>query len=87
MAAAEFVPCAADRALTGTTCLYTMSPDQHFVVDRMPGCARTFVACGFSGHGFKFMPVMGRVLADLACDGATSLPIGFLAAKRFAKAS
>lgn len=87
MAAAEFVPCAADRALTGTTCLYTMSPDQHFVVDRMPDCARTFVACGFSGHGFKFMPVMGRVLADLACDGATSLPIGFLAAKRFAKAS
>lgn len=87
LATTEFVPCAADRVLSGATCLYTMSPDQHFVVDRMPGCTRTFVACGFSGHGFKFMPVMGRVLADLACDGATSLPVGFLAAKRFAKAS
>ena len=87
LATAQFVPCAAERALSGATCLYTASPDQHFVIDRMPGCARTFVACGFSGHGFKFMPVMGRALADLACDGATSLPIGFLAAKRFAKAS
>ena len=87
LATADFVPCAADRVLSGATCLYTMSPDQHFVVDRMPGCARAFVACGFSGHGFKFMPVMGQALADLACDGVTSLPIGFLAAKRFAKAS
>lgn len=87
LATAEFVPCAADRVLSGATCLYTMSPDQHFVVDRMPGCARTVVACGFSGHGFKFMPVMGRVLADLACDGSTALPIGFLAARRFAAAS
>ena len=41
-------------------------------------------ACGFSGHGFKFASVMGEVLADLALDGATRHPIGFLAAARFA---
>jgi sarcosine oxidase len=48
----------------------------------MPGCARTWVACGFSGHGFKFMPVIGEALADLATGGATSLPIGFLDSRR-----
>lgn len=82
-----FLPCAAGSAQAGTTCLYTMSPDGHFVVDRMTGCLHTFVACGFSGHGFKFAPVMGRALADLACHGETALPIGFLSAGRFARAS
>lgn len=82
-----FLPCAAGSVRSGATCLYTMSPDGHFVVDRMPGCSRTFAACGFSGHGFKFMPVMGQALADLACRGETALPIGFLNAGRFARAS
>lgn len=82
-----FLPCAAGGVEAGSTCLYTMSPDAHFVVDRMPGRQRVFVACGFSGHGFKFMPVMGRALADLAIDGGTSLPIGFLSAGRFGRAS
>jgi sarcosine oxidase len=81
-ATAQFAPAAAGRVLAHATCLYTMSPDGHFVVDRMPGCARTWVACGFSGHGFKFMPVIGEALADLATGGTTSLPIGFLAATR-----
>lgn len=78
-----FVPCAAGAPLAGATCLYTMSPDEHFVVDRMPGCARTWVAAGLSGHGFKFAPVLGQALADLATAGETALPVGFLAAKRF----
>jgi sarcosine oxidase len=78
----EFAPAAAGRALAAATCLYTMSPDGHFVVDRMPGCRRAWVACGFSGHGFKFMPVIGEALADLATQGITELPIGFLSAAR-----
>jgi sarcosine oxidase len=41
-------------------------------------------ACGFSGHGFKFASVMGEALADLALDGVTRYPIGFLSASRFA---
>jgi sarcosine oxidase len=48
----------------------------------MPGCARTWVACGFSGHGFKFMPAIGEALADLALDGRTLLPVGFLGVGR-----
>ena len=77
-ATSEFVPAAAGRAVAAATCLYTMSPDGHFVIDRMPGCARTWIACGFSGHGFKFMPVVGEVMADFATQGKTRLPIGFL---------
>jgi sarcosine oxidase len=40
-------------------------------------------ACGFSGHGFKFVSVVGEILADLATEGKTELPIGFLGLKRF----
>ncbi|MFM9180955.1 MAG: N-methyl-L-tryptophan oxidase [Phycisphaerales bacterium] len=81
-ATAEFVPAAAGSVAASATCLYTMSPDGHFIVDRMPGCTRTWIACGFSGHGFKFMPVMGEALADLATTGTTRLPIEFLRIRR-----
>lgn len=60
------------------TCLYTMSADQHFVIDRSPVAGSVQVLGGFSGHGYKFAPVMGEIAADLALDGSTSHPIGFL---------
>jgi monomeric sarcosine oxidase len=68
-----------------TVCLYTMSPDQHFIVDRHPQHANVVFAAGLSGHGFKFAPVLGKALADLALDGGTDLPIGFLSLARFAQ--
>lgn len=55
--------------------MYTTTPDEHFVVAKHPDHANVTVACGFSGHGFKFVPVIGEVLADLAIDGATKHPI------------
>jgi monomeric sarcosine oxidase len=64
-------------------CLYTMSPDHHFVVGLHPEHDRVAIAAGFSGHGFKFASVMGSALADLATTGSTSLPIGFLSPRRF----
>lgn len=64
-------------------CLYTMTPDNHFVVDRHPDLPGVVYACGFCGHGYKFAPVIGEALADLALDGQTAHPIGFLAADRF----
>jgi monomeric sarcosine oxidase len=67
-------------------CLYTMSPDEHFIVDRHPAHANVVFAAGLSGHGFKFTPVLGRALADLALNGGTDLPIDFLSLKRFANA-
>jgi sarcosine oxidase len=79
----ERVPSSAGRACThAKNCLYTMSPDNHFVVGLHPDHANVAVACGFSGHGFKFAPVIGEALADLAIDGATKLPIGFLSPTR-----
>ena len=66
-----------------TVCRYTMSPDEHFIIDRHPAHANVVFAAGLSGHGFKFTPVLGRALADLALDGSTQLPIEFLSLKRF----
>jgi sarcosine oxidase len=59
-------------------CMYTLTPDEHFIVDRHPDHQRVAFAAGFSGHGFKFAPVMGEVLADLALEGSTSEPVAFL---------
>lgn len=59
-------------------CLYEMSDDGHFVLTLDPRDPRVAIAAGFSGHGFKFAPVIGEALADLALEGATDLPIAFL---------
>jgi sarcosine oxidase len=67
-----------------TVCFYTMSPDEHFIVDRNPNYANHFFAAGLSGHGFKFTSVLGEALAEMALAGSTSLPIGFLGLSRFA---
>jgi monomeric sarcosine oxidase len=70
-----------------SVCLYTMSPDEHFIVDRHPNHPNVVFAAGLSGHGFKFTPVLGRALAELALDGGTELPIDFLSLDRFEAAS
>ncbi len=79
----ERIPSAEGRACThAKNCLYTMSSDNHFVVGLHPDHTNVAIACGFSGHGFKFAPVIGEALADLALDGRTALPIGFLSPTR-----
>lgn len=65
------------------TCIYTLTPDEHFVVDRHPEHAQVALAAGLSGHGFKFASILGRILAELATDGQSSLPIDFLSLRRF----
>ena len=59
-------------------CMYTMTPDQDFIVDMHPHFPQVAFAAGFSGHGFKFAPVIGEVLADLALEGTTNAPVEFL---------
>jgi sarcosine oxidase len=71
-----------ERLASTSVCMYTMSPDEHFIVDRHPEHAQVVLAAGLSGHGFKFTSVLGEVLADLAIDGSTKLPIGFLSVTR-----
>lgn len=79
----RFLPAAEGPLLGLRVCLYTNTPDAHFIVDTHPQDSRVVIACGFSGHGFKFASVMGEVLADLATEGKTAHPIGFLGLKRF----
>ncbi len=59
-------------------CLYAMSPDGHFLIDAHPADPRVVFAAGFSGHGFKFAPVIGEALADLALTGETLREFDFL---------
>ncbi|NNF59160.1 MAG: N-methyl-L-tryptophan oxidase, partial [Rhodothermaceae bacterium] len=67
----RFLPSAHGPTLDTGVCLYTMTPDEHFVVGPVPSMPQVFVASGFSGHGFKFAPVIGEVLADLVTEGVT----------------
>jgi sarcosine oxidase len=65
----------AGRLLRTQTCRFTNTPDRHFVLDLHPDAADVVVASACSGHGFKFAPVVGEILADLALDGGTRHPI------------
>ncbi len=78
----EFMPEADGPVRHIQVCMYTSSPDGHFIIDRHPHHNRAFIACGFSGHGFKFATVIGEAMADLAISGRTALPIEFLGAQR-----
>jgi glycine/D-amino acid oxidase-like deaminating enzyme len=60
-----------------------MTPDGQFIVDRIPGSQRVAFAAGLSGHGFKFTPVLGEILADLVLEGRTDFEIDFLGLNRF----
>jgi sarcosine oxidase len=66
------------QLLRAVTCMYTNTPDEHFIVGLHPRHAHVALACGFSGHGYKFASVVGEILADLATEGATSHPIQLL---------
>lgn len=65
-------------------CMYTLTPDGNFVIDRHPKHAGVTLCGGFSGHGFKFAPVIGEIGADLALDGRSRHNIEFLSLRRFA---
>ncbi|MFC7307587.1 N-methyl-L-tryptophan oxidase [Streptomyces monticola] len=74
--AGRLLPTLPGTFLTASTCMYSTTPDEHFVVARHPAHPGSVtVACGFSGHGFKFVPVVGEILADLALKGGTAHPI------------
>ncbi|MEI9908782.1 MAG: FAD-dependent oxidoreductase [Bacteroidota bacterium] len=65
--------------------MYSNTLDENFIIDKLPGFEdHVTVACGFSGHGFKFASVIGEILADLATEGSTKQSIDFLNATRFA---
>ena len=79
----SWMPGAASTFLEAKACLYTLTPDEHFVVDVHPEHPRAIVLGGFSGHGFKFAPVIGEIAAQLALDGGTPHPIARFSLRRF----
>lgn len=82
-AAARVLPDLPGRHLRGEPCMYSTTPDEHFVISRHPAHDAVTVGCGFSGHGFKFVPVVGEILADLATTGTTAHDIGLFDPRRF----
>jgi len=79
----RYFPEADGPTMAMKTCLFTNSPDEHFIVDRLPEAPQVWVAAGFSGHGYKFCSVMGEILADLALDGASAFDLRLFRATRF----
>jgi sarcosine oxidase len=79
---AEHVPDLAGRCLGAKACMYTNTPDEHFVISPHPEHPQVAVACGFSGHGYKFCGVVGEILADLATEGSTRHPIDLFSPAR-----
>jgi sarcosine oxidase len=81
---ARFVPALDGDLLYAKTCMYTNTPDEHFVVSEHPDYPQVAIAAGFSGHGYKFCSVVGEILADLATEDETSHPIDLFSPARLA---
>lgn len=79
----QWMPGAAARYREGKACMYALTPDRHFVIDRHPSDPRVVLCGGFSGHGFKFASVVGEIASQLALDGRTPHDIAFLSLRRF----
>jgi len=67
----EYLPGVSEEVLDGKICMYALTPDEDFILDFHPSHPEILIAAGFSGHGFKFAPVIGEILADLCIDGKT----------------
>lgn len=79
----RYMPGASGPVVKQVTCMYTMTPDEDFIVELHPEHPQVSIACGFSGRGFKFSPTVGEIMADFATRGATDHDIAFLSSSRF----
>jgi sarcosine oxidase len=79
----QYFPDADGPTMGMKTCLFTNSPDEHFILDQHPDFPQITLAAGFSGHGFKFCSVIGEIMAELALEGGTRHDIGMFGLGRF----
>jgi len=79
----QYLPAVAGPVRGCSACMYTMTPDRNFILDRHPHHPNVVIAAGFSGHGFKFASVVSEILADLAETGRSQLPIDLFRIGRF----
>lgn len=83
----EWMPGAAHRTLDTAVCLYTNTPDGHFVVDRHPSHDNVLLVSACSGHGFKFATALAEVTADLALEGTSAFDVSAFSARRVLEVS
>jgi len=79
----RYFPGANGRTLLLKACIFTNTPDEHFLLDTHPEASNVYIAAGFSGHGYKFCSVIGEILADLVVSGQTDLDIALFRFARF----
>lgn len=77
------LPDAAGPAQTPTGCIYTKTPDEHFIIDRHPAMRQALLVSACSGHGYKFAPAIGEIVADLVVDDRTRHDISLFSLSRF----
>ncbi|MBI3327387.1 MAG: N-methyl-L-tryptophan oxidase [Nitrospinae bacterium] len=80
---ARYFPDAAGPTMSLMTCIFTNTPDEHFILDLHPRLPQVCIAAGFSGHGFKFCSVVGEIMADLAQDGRSRYDLDLFSLRRF----
>ena len=80
----RFLPPLSDRPMTSDTCMYTLTPDDHFVLGPLPQNENVF-AVALAGHGFKFAPVLGETLADVLEGITPAIDMGFFSPVRFVR--
>ncbi|MEM9274280.1 MAG: N-methyl-L-tryptophan oxidase, partial [Cyanobacteria bacterium P01_F01_bin.143] len=71
----QYIPRAAGNLISTRRCLYTVTPDKNFIIDSHPNYSHIVFGAGFSGHGFKFTTLVGKILAQLALEGTTEYDI------------
>lgn len=81
--ARRYFPNGAGPTMRLSTCMFTNTPDEHFILDTLPDHPQITVGAGFSGHGFKFASAIGEILADLAIAGETDYDINLFSIDRF----
>lgn len=81
---AKYIPEANGAPLSVKGCVYTVTPDEHFVIDRVPGAEQVVYASCCSGHGYKFASVIGEVMADLAISGRSRFDLSAFSLSRLA---
>ena len=82
----RYMPQANGHLNAGKVCLFSMTPDEDFIIDFHPQHENVLIAGGFSGHGFKFASAIGKTLCELAVQGVSNQDISFLSLNRFNKA-
>jgi sarcosine oxidase len=83
---ARYFPSANGALLRSTACMFTNTPDEHFIIDRHPDAPQVLLVSPCSGHGFKFSSVVGEIVADLVMQDRTAHDISLFRLARFTPA-